>query len=133
MANLGYAFVNDGRGLLATVTGIDLTSVASTNLFTVPAGKTLFVDEVYLHITAANTVTVATTVSVGKTTAFNEWSAITLLTGLNTVGQFVELSSLSNIMLHQTFAAGETVAIKVTTGATAVTLTGTVYIFGLIV
>lgn len=118
---------------LARVTGIDLKSAASTNLYTVPAGKTLYVTDVIVEITAVNTFATAATVEVGKTAAFDEWISATALTGLDTVGEFVSLASSAALVVHKTFAATEIVALNVTVGAGATTLTGAATIFGYLI
>lgn len=120
-------------GLLATVTGIDLKTVAATNLYTVPAGKTLVITEVVIRVTAADTFAVAATLAVGKTASFNEWIVATAMTGLAAVGQFRLLSNSAAGLIYQSFAAGEVVALNVTVGATATTLTGAVDLFGYLI
>lgn len=118
---------------LARVTGIDLKSAASTNLYTVPAGKTLYVTDVIVEITAVSVFATPVSVEVGKTASFDEWLSAVSLVGLDTVGEFVSLASTSLLPVHKTFAATEVVALNVTVGAGATTLTGAATIFGYLI
>ena len=46
------------KRVLSTTTGIDAKTIATTNLYTVPTGKTAVVTEAVIRVTAADTVTV---------------------------------------------------------------------------
>lgn len=119
--------------LLGSASGIDLKSTGQTTLYTVPAGKTLLITNVILLITSANTVAVVPVVRIGKASAYNEWAALTTVTGLDTAGKFLSLNNATTLMMHQSFAAGEVVKLDVQTGATATTLTGTAYLYGTLI
>lgn len=118
---------------LASVSGVDLKTVASTNLYTVPTGKSLVVTEVIIRITVSSGFAVAATVSVGKTAAFTEWLVATAMTGLSALGSFRKLSDSVAALVHGMFTAGEVLALNVTVGATATTLTATVDVYGYLV
>ena len=118
---------------LATVGSIDLKTQASTNLFTVPTGKTLFVTDIIIRITTADTFSTPVSMEVGKTAGFDEWMAATELTGLDTAEEFISLASLANGSIRQTFAAAEVLALNITTGAGATTLTGEATVFGFLI
>lgn len=136
MANAGYIFQDDngmivnGITKIGTVTGIPLTATGATNLYTVPAGKTLYVTEILLRITAVTAFVAGATVSVGKTAAFTEWLAATAMGALSATNQFRLLSHSAAGLLYQSFAAGEIVALNVTIGATATVLTGACDVYG---
>lgn len=117
-------------GRLATVTGINLKVAASTNLYTVPAGKTAYITEVVLRITAVDTFAAGATISVGKTASFNEWLAATAMGSLSATNQFRLLSHSAAGLIYQSFAAAEILALSVTIGATATTLTAACDVFG---
>lgn len=116
--------------LLSTVSGVDLKVTGPTSLYTVPTGKTLYVTEIIVDITAASGFAVAATARIGKSAAYTEWLAATALTGLNGVGKFLQLSKTALGLVHQTFTANEVLAVDLTVGATATTLTGRFYVFG---
>lgn len=115
---------------LATVTGIALTATGATNLYTVPAGKTLVVTEIILRITAVTTFISGATISIGKSASYNEWLAATAMGALSATNQFRLLSHSAAGLLYQSFAAGEVVALNVTIGATSTVLTGAADVYG---
>lgn len=117
-------------GNLATVTGINLLNTGATTLYTVPAGVTLVVTEVVLRITAVTTFISGATISVGKTSSYNEWLAATAMGALSATNQFRLLSHSAAGLLYQSFAAGESVALNVTIGATSTVLTAAADVFG---
>lgn len=116
--------------LLGTTTGIDLKSAAATTLYTVPVGKTAYITEIVIRITAVNTFAAGATIGVGKSASFNEWLAATAMGALSATNQFRLLSHSAAGLIYQSFAAGEVVAINVTIGATATTLTAACDVFG---
>ena len=119
--------------LLATTTGIDLKTVATTNLYTVPGGKTLICTEIVLRITSSSGFALPCTLSIGKTAAFNEWLVATAMTNLGVAGDFRLLSNSAAGLVYKTFAATETIALVVTIGATTTTLVATADLFGYLV
>lgn len=139
MANKGYIFqgqnneIVGGISLLTTVSGINLKTVAATNLYTIPSGTTAVITEIVLRITTSSGFAVGCTISVGKTASFNEWLVATAMTGLSAVGNFRMLSQSAAGLVYGTFAAAEVIALNVTVGATATTLTGTAEVFGYLV
>lgn len=132
---LGYLLENATgvNSRLASISSIDLTAAAATNLYTVPAGKTLKITEIVLTITTSTTFSLACTLGIGKSSSFNEWLAATAMTGLSAVGNFRLLSNSVAGLVHNIFAAGEIVAMNVTVGATATALRATADIFGYLI
>lgn len=112
--------------LLATVTAIDMTAVADTNLYAA-SGADYIVTRVVLKPTVANTVTVVPTVGIGTNVTEDDWAAAGALTGLDTVGECWQWSptGLLKVVLDT-----ETLKLGVDVGATAVAMTATVYVFG---
>lgn len=122
--------VTNGLSLLGTVTGINLLNTGATTLYTVPSGKTAYVTEVLIRITAVTTFISGATVSVGKSASYNEWLAATAMGALSATNQFRLLSHSAAGLLYQSFAAGEIVALNVTIGATSTALTAACDVYG---
>ena len=133
MLNSDTAGIDGQVSVLATITSINLKNIGATTLLLVPAGKTLIIYDVLLFTTAADTVTVAPIVSVGKAASYNEWLALSTMTGLTSIAKTISLNSTALGLIQSSFAAGETVAFNVGTGATATTLTVTAYLIGILV
>lgn len=118
--------------ILATVGNIDFKTQGQTTLFTVPAGNNLFISDVIVKIDAAISVVAAPIIRIGKAANYNEWCALTTLTGLAAPGQYVNLVNAGNLLLRNVFVGNDVVKIDVATGANATTLTGTVYLIGMV-
>src|SRR4030042_5408694 len=83
-----------GIMLLGKVDSVNLNSVATTNLYTVPAGKKLVVDHVKIRNLSANaTAAVAT---FGKSTAKTDFVAAQTLSGLNAAGKAGRIMPVPN-------------------------------------
>lgn len=119
--------------LLATVNSINLKNTGATTLYTVPGGKTLIVLDIIIYATSVNTLAVAPIVRAGKTPLFTEFLALTTLTGLDTTGEYMSLSSTALGLIHSVFAAGEVLSLSVGTGATATTMTASAYVIGILI
>ncbi len=116
--------------ILATVASINLKNTGATTLYTVPTGKTLIINDIIVVLTASDTIAVAPTVRIGKSAAYTEWAPATALTNLAGVKSYISLNTLAIGLIRQTFVATEAVAIDVTVGATATTMTATAYLIG---
>lgn len=117
-------------GLLGTVTGIDLKTQAATTLYTVPSGKTLYVTEIVLRITNTSGFISGATLGVGKSASYNEWLTATAMGALSATNQFRLLSHSAAGLIYQSFAATEVVALNITVGAVATTLTAAADVYG---
>lgn len=73
--------------LLSRTTGINGSSVATSNLFTVPAGQTLVVTKAIIRLTAATGLTGTLKAGIGIAAGEDDIFASSKLTGLNTIGQ----------------------------------------------
>lgn len=109
---------------------VDMKSGGATILFTVPTGKTLYLMGVFARTTLSDTITVGATVSIGgNASSYNDW----LGTGTYTCpqGTGTVLASSGIVPTGQrVFNSGDSVVIKVVTGATAVTLNTQCTAFG---
>lgn len=126
--------IQNGITKLTTVTGISLTATGATNLYTVPSGKTLVLTEIVVRITAVDTFTTGATLSVGKSASYNEWLVATAMGNtFNSTTQFRLLSHSAAGLIYQSFVAGEIIAINVTIGAVATTLTAACDVYGYLI
>lgn len=118
--------------VLASVASVDLTTVADTSLFTVPAGRTAKVISVVVTPDGTPSAPGADSiVSVGTNSApFDNIIADTPLTGLDaTTESFtLEVGGISHIG-----AAAEVITFRVDTADTGTTLTATVELIGYLV
>jgi hypothetical protein len=119
--------------LVATITGIDAKSVATTTLYTVPAGKTFIPDHIVIRVTAytAGSKGVQAVASFGGNSAtFDDF--------LNSVTYTV---AAANVWIRDSVedtattvqAAGDVFTISIETGSDATTETWAVDVFGYLV
>lgn len=113
--------------ILSITTGIDLKSVATTNLYTVPTGKRCVVTGIIIHVTTADTFTVAPTLGVGVAAGEADIMPSTLLTGLTILDGLFRYSPEG---YYVSVAAAGVIKLGVDTGATATTATGEVTLIG---
>jgi hypothetical protein len=110
--------------------GVNLAASGQTLLFTVPSGKSCIVTDVRFEVAQATAVISVASVRVGKASNYDEWLPITALTGLDVVGEFVCLSTASNLLVRRAFGSGDAIKMDVTTAAVATALTVNVHVFG---
>ena len=116
---------------ISRVDDVDMKSTGQTTLLTVPDGTNLIITDIYIMCSAADTITVAPSVSVGVSPNYDEWIGSTTLTGLNTVREYACLSESATIPLRNVFAPSDVIKLDVRTGATATTFRAHVLIFGM--
>lgn len=113
---------------LSTTTGIDGTAVATTNLYTVPSGKTAVITRAVVRVTTATAITVAGTAGIGIAAGEDDIFNSTTLTGITT--------TTSAFMFSNTFgkfqlgAATNVIKFGIDTGYTATVATLAVDLFG---
>lgn len=120
-------------GIMSTTTGIDgKSTIAPTNLYTVPAGKTLVVDKAIVRLTGISGIGAVATVKIKDVTDGADIIAATALTGLTTVseGAFILLNTNSVQFIS---AAGQTIGIEVTVASTYTTYVLAVDLIGYLV
>lgn len=113
--------------VLATVPSIDMKSVATTNLYTVPTGKTAIV-RVLLVITAASAITTAATAGVGIAAGEDDIHASVSMTNLFAAGDVWEFQSLG--VKSRTAPADAIVKLGVDVAADGTSQTATAYVLG---
>lgn len=137
MATKGYVLqdsnddITNVSNILATVDSIDLKATGQTTLYTVPSQKKLVIQDILVMITDDDSASVAAVVRVGKSAAYNEYTDNITLTSMFNAGSYTFLSPTGgSIALRKVMSNGDVVALDVTTGATATTLTASVSVIG---
>jgi len=113
---------------LGSATGVDMKTIAATNLFTVPTGKIAVITHAIVRITASTNPTVVAQVSVGKSAGYTEWKNTITLTSVDTPNEMMILTAENTNA--QYFVAADVLGIKVQVGATADSETGAFELFG---
>jgi hypothetical protein len=98
--------------LLATVSGVDVKTAASTALYVVPAGKTLRITGITVRDTSAS-------LAGGTSYSVTNWRQTFSLAALTTANTGYILVTGADLAQYTEIAAGTTVNFTVTTGATA--------------
>lgn len=106
---------------LSTTTSVDMQAVASTTLYTVPTGKTLYIAAVVIRDPSAS-------LAGGTSYSFTNFRQTVDLSSLTTLGTDYIVLDGNNVKYTET-AAAAVVQITVTTGSTAA-CTATVDLFG---
>lgn len=115
---------------LALVPNVNLAATGQTTLFTVPSGKKCVVSDVRIEVTGANAVISVASVRVGKSSSYDHWLPITVLTNLDAIGEMVSLNNAVNMLVRQVFNSNDAIKLDVTTAAVATSLTANVHVFG---
>lgn len=110
--------VSASIGVLATVTSINTKTIAQTNLYTVPTGKTAIITAAIVRCTAATSITNGPTASIGFTaSAYSDiyvgqnmiaLTGTTSIFGYSTVGMSASATAASVIKFNITTAASGT-------------------------
>lgn len=110
------------------ITGLDLTSNGSTKIFTTPNWINSFIAEsIAVQISTSNTFISAASISLGSNGAsYNNILAITALTGLSVVGNYLHIPIVA---LAGGIPPSTDVFVNVT-AAVATALTGKILVFG---
>lgn len=112
---------------LATVAGINLKTVATTTLYTTPAGHTAVISAIILEITTGTSITVDAKAGVGIAAGEDDIFSSENLVNTRAAG---DVWSFSLKGKARTAPAASAVKLGVDTGATGTTLTATAHVFG---
>lgn len=118
------------NGLLAKITGIDLTAVALTTLYTVPAGKKCIVTDLITRLTSISGGVSVATVACGIAAGNADIVAAAALTGLTAVGKIDRMSPAGTYVVGN---AADIIKFNVTIGAVATTAVGEVHLLGYLI
>jgi hypothetical protein len=113
--------------ILSTTTGIDAKAVATTNLYTVPAGKSAIITNAVIRVTVADTITVVPTLGIGIAAGEDDIIASTSLIALNATTKFWKFDVEGIAVVG---AAAAVIKLGIDVGATATTMTITVDLIG---
>jgi hypothetical protein len=109
---------------VSTTASVDMKTAASTTLFTVPTGKTFYVDHVVIRGNSAS-------LAGGTSYAFTSWRSGVDLSGMTVTTGFRVLNMVDNTTYTAIAAAG-VFQITVTTGSSAA-CTATIDVYGYLV
>lgn len=109
---------------ISTTASVDMKTAASTALFTVPVGKTFYVDHVVIRNNSAS-------LAGGTSYGFTSWRSGIDLSGMTVTTGFRVLNMVDNTT-YTAIAAGAIFYFIVTTGATAAG-TATIDVYGYLV
>jgi len=126
----GDTQITGPRSVLATVTGINAKTVAATNLYTVPTGKTAIIEKVIVRVTAATAASGDAVAGVGIAAGESDIVAAQTLTGVTTVDDAFVLAPSSG--LFRIADAAEIVKLGIDTGDTGTAVTWDVDVIGYI-
>lgn len=134
---LGYKLVNDDgsisnvSNILATISGIDGTAIATTNLYTVPAGKTAIILATVARITALTAFVGVGTGGIGTNGAQDNIMGSRAMTGLTAVGSlFCFMNSNGASVIATT---GQTIQLGVDVAFVAGTITMALDLIGYLI
>ena len=116
--------------LLSTTTGIDAKTTGTTNLFTVPTGRSCVVTRAVVRVTVADTVTVVPAMGIGIAAGEDDIFTSTTLTGVTVTTDLFHFSATAKTKVG---AATEVIKLGIDTGATATTMTIAVDLYGYLV
>ena len=116
--------------LLSSIGGIDAKVIATTNLFTVPAGRSCVITRAVVRVTVADTVTVPPTLGIGIAAGEIDIFPAAALTGVATTSDLWHFNA--SAMLKAGLAT-EVIKAGIDVGATATTMTIAIDLFGYLV
>ena len=116
--------------LRATITVIDMKTVAATNLYTVPAGKKLYLADVKLECSAASAISVAASAGVGVAAGEDDVYASQALTGFTSATAPNNGWSFVQGGRSRLVPAAAIVKLGIDTGATGTSQTATARLYG---
>lgn len=122
--------LQQANGVLSTTTGINAKTATTTNLYTVPSGKTAVITGAYVRCTTADNATVVCTAGIGVAAGEADICPAVALTGLTaTTVAFAFVPPI----LPVTVAAASVIKLGIDVGATATTQTIAVDLIGYLV
>ncbi len=113
--------------ILSTITGIDAKVIGTTNLYTVPTGKSIVITNAIIRVTVADTITVVPTLGIGIAAGESDIVAPVALTGLDATTEYWRFSVEG---IAKVAGSGEVIKLGIDTGATATTMTIAVELIG---
>lgn len=127
VATVPASDVTGGVGVLSTTTGIDGKTVGTTNLYTVPGGKTAIITNAIIRITTATGLTGNCKAGIGIAAGETDIFASQALTGFDATTkhfEFIALGTKVNALSTEVIKLGIDVGFTATTATLAVSLIG---------
>jgi hypothetical protein len=123
----GYLLNTSGLALLSSTGSINAKTVATTNLYTVPVGKTMIPTMAVIRVTTATDITVVPTLGIGVAAGEADIFAPVALTGLDAT---TKIWTFITSGLSVKVVAEAIIKLGIDVGATATTMTISVDLFG---
>lgn len=115
------------KNLIYMMDSIDFTTSGVANIFDVPLGQSIIIDEIFIIPTEITSLTVAPVVGVGTNSTEDNIMSSTTLTGLDAITKYFKTSGSGVGTICQ---SGDIIKIGIDTPATATSFLGSVLIFG---
>lgn len=116
--------------ILSVTSAVDMKVVATTNLYTVPVGKSAMITKVIYKMNTASAITVGPNVGVGVAAGEDDIIYPQAITGFDASGEYFVLQNDGTSRLA---TAGNIIKVGVDTGATATTMLVDIYLFGFLI
>lgn len=116
--------------ILSSTTGIDAKSVATTNLYTVPTGKTAIITGATIRCTAASAITVGPTLGMGVAAGEDDIFASAAITALTTTAKIFGFASMG---MSVSAAAATIIKLGIDVASTGTSQTVAVDLFGYLI
>lgn len=116
--------------LLSVTTGINAKTVATTNLYTVPSGKTAIITKAIVIPTAASSITQGPVAGIGVAAGEDDIFASVQLTGLINTTKVYAYEAIGTYTLA---AATDIIKLGIDTAAAGTSMTISVYLFGYLI
>lgn len=124
------AWASVGGTLLSTTTSINAKTTGTTNLYTVPSGKTAIITKAIVVPTAASSITQGPTAGIGVAAGEDDIFSATELTGLTATTKAFAFDAIGTYVMA---AATEVIKFGIDTAASGTSMTITVYLFGYLI
>lgn len=124
------AWVTSGDVLLSTTTSINAKTTGTTNLYTVPSGKTAIITRVVIVPTAASSITQGPSLGVGIAAGEDDIFASVQLTGVTSTSKVYAFDAIGT---YAAAAATNVIKLGIDTAAAGTSMTISVYLFGYLI
>lgn len=124
------AWVTPGATLLSTTTSINAKATGTTNLYTVPSGRTAVITKAIVIPTAASSITQGPALGIGVAAGEDDIFASTQLTGVTGTTKVYAFDAIGT---YVSAAATEVIKVGIDTVAAGTSMTLSIYLFGYLI
>lgn len=124
------AWVTPGATLLSTTTSINAKATGTTNLYTVPSGRTAIITKAIVVPTAVTSITQGPVLGIGVAAGEDDIFSSTQLTGLTATTKVYAFDAIGTYVAA---AATEVIKLGIDTVASGTSMTLSVYLFGYLI